>query len=137
MDKSLLIFIAIGIAFIYFITNFVGEIQKEDEKFRNTGYEQQHQYDAYMSKDSIGRDILDFTGASPAIQAKVWNSSTLKEEMLSSFPDFSLMKLFVKERVRGEEFQQRLLQHLDDVELQYFSGKLDPENAKKAIADFQ
>jgi hypothetical protein len=137
MDKSLLVFIAIGVAFIYFITNFVGDIQKEDEKFRNTGYEQKHQYDAYMGKDSIGRDILDLTSASPAIQMKVWNSSQLKEEMLANFPDFSLMKLFVKERVRGEEFQEKLLKHIDHVELQYFSGKLDPENAKRALEEFK
>jgi hypothetical protein len=137
MDKSLLIFIAIGVAFIYFITNFVGDIQEEDEKFRNTGYEQKHQYDEYMSQDSIGRDILDLTGASPTMQMQVWNSSTLKGEMLADFPDFSLMKLFVKERVRGDAFQQKLLQHIDDVELQYFSGKLDPENAKRALEDFK
>jgi len=137
MDKGLLIFIAIGVAFLYFITNFIGEIQQGDEKFRNTGYEKEHQYDAYITKDSIGRDIIDLTGTSPAVQMKVWNSSTLKNEMLANFPDFSLMKLFVKERVRGDEFQQKLLRHLDDIELQYFSGKLDAENARKAIEDFK
>lgn len=137
MDKSLLIFIAFGVAFIYFITSFIGNIQKEDEKLRNSGYEQKHRYDAYLRKDSIKRDIIDLTGVSPAIQMEVWNSSPLKGEMLENFPNFLLMKRFVKERVRGEEFQQKLLQHIDHVELHYLAGELNSENAKKVLADFK
>ncbi len=37
MDKSLFFFILIGVGFLYFITQFVGDIQ-EDEKFQNEEY---------------------------------------------------------------------------------------------------
>ena len=30
MDKSLMVFLAVGVGFLYFITNFVGEIQQDD-----------------------------------------------------------------------------------------------------------
>ena len=49
MDKSLMIFIALGVGFLYFITNFVGDIQAEDEKYQNNEYNQERKYDQYNS----------------------------------------------------------------------------------------
>ncbi|MFT7823460.1 MAG: hypothetical protein ABXS92_01740 [Sulfurimonas sp.] len=137
MDKNFLLYVAAGIAFIYFITNFIGDIQEEDEKFRSSKYQSEQQYNQYIIKDSIGRDILDLTDAPVAQHVKIWNSNKkLKEEFLDDFPDFSLMKLFVKERTRGESFQAKLLNHIDHIELRYFSGKLNAEQAKKELDAF-
>lgn len=136
MDKSLMIFIAIGVGFLYFITNFVGDIQQEDN-LQNSEYIEKHKYDAYKSKDSIGRDILDMTGASASVQVAAWNSSQLKEEFLTLFPDFSDMKIFVKERVRGTVLQEKLISAIDDTEHRYFSGSLDAEGAKRALSSLK
>lgn len=133
MDKSLFFFIVIGIGFLYFITNFVGDIQ-EDEKFQNEEYKQKHQFDQYQSVDSIGREILDMTDTPASIQVQAWNNSKLKAEFLELFPDFSEMKIFVKERLRGEVLKVKLLASIDSVESQYFSGAMNAEQAKRELS---
>ena len=133
MDKSLFFFILIGIGFLYFITNFVGDIQ-EDEKFQNEEYKQKHQFDQYQSVDSIGREILDMTGTPANIQVQAWNNSKLKTEFLELFPDFSEMKIFVKERLRGEILQVKLIASIDSVESQYLSGAMNAEQAKRELS---
>ena len=133
MDKSLFFFILIGIGFLYFITNFVGDIQ-EDEKFQNIEYKKKHQYDHYQSVDSIGRKILDVTGAPVSIQVQAWNNSALKKQnFLTLFPDFSGMKMFAKERVRGDALQAKLANAIDNAESQYFSGTMNAEQAKRSL----
>ncbi|GIT98875.1 hypothetical protein [Sulfurovum sp. TSL1] len=133
MDKSLFFFIVIGIGFLYFITNFVGDIQ-EDEKFQNEEYKQKHQFDQYQTVDSIGREILDMTGTPASVQVQAWNNSKLKTEFLELFPDFSEMKIFVNERLRGEILKAKLIASIDSVESQYFSGKMNAEQAKRELS---
>ncbi len=133
MDKSLLVFIAIGVGFLYFITSFVGDIQEEDDKYQNIEYQQKHMYDEYQSVDSIGRKILDLTGVDAVTQMAAWKKSGLKEEFLALFPDFSEMKKFVKERTRGDALQAELFKSVDEVEGKYFSGTMNAEQAKRAL----
>ena len=127
MDKGLIIFIAIGIGIIYFITSFIGEMQhKEDDKYQNISYQ-------YQSVDSIGQEILELTGVDAKTQLNAWNASRLKKEFLDLFPDFSDMKKFVQERVRGDALQTKLLKNIDSVEGQYVSGTFNAEQAKRAL----
>lgn len=132
MDKSLFFFVLIGVGFLYFITNFVGDIQ-EDEKFQNEEYKQKHQYDQYQSTDSIGREILDLTDTPISIQVQAWNNSQLKTEFLTLFPNFPEMKSFVIERVRGDALKERLTNSIDETESQYLSGALNAEQAKRSL----
>ena len=132
MDKSLMIFLAVGVGFLYFITNFVGEIQEEDN-LQNSEYKEKHQYDAYQAVDSIGQEIVDVTGASESVQVAAWNASILKEDFLQLFPDFSEMKIFVNERIRGKVLQVRLINAVNDVEDKYFSGAMNAEQAKRSL----
>ena len=132
MDKSLMIFIAVGVGFLYFITNFVGEIQEEDN-LQNSEYKEKHKYDAYQTVDSIGQEIIDVTGASESVQVAAWNASILKEDFLQLFPDFSEMKIFVNERIRGKVLQVRLINAVNDVEDKYFSGAMNAEQAKRSL----
>ncbi len=130
MDKSFLIFITIGIGFLYFITNFVGDIQREDDKFKNEEYKQQHKYDQYLSVDSIGQEILELSGANASTQIAAWQESRLKREFLELFPNFDAMKKFTKERTRGDALQAKLLKTINNVENKYFSGTMNAEQAK-------
>ncbi len=133
MDKSLFIFIAVGIGFMYIITNFIGDIQKSDENYQNKEYQQGHKYDQYLSVDSIGQEILELTGVDAATQVGAWNESKLKDEFIVLFPDFSDMKRFVQERIRGDVLQAKLSRLIDDVENKYFSGTIDAEQAKREL----
>ncbi|QOR61978.1 hypothetical protein ACM66Z_00370 [Sulfurovum sp. ST-21] len=133
MDKSFMVFIAVGMAFFYVVTTYVGEIQEEDERFRNTGYEQEHRYDQYYLEDSIGQKILDVTLAEPATQIEAWNRSRLREEYLELFPDFDTMKAFIQQRVRGEVLVGKLTAQINGVEDKFFSGEMSPEEAKRTL----
>lgn len=137
MDKSLIFFILIGIGFLYFVTGFVGDIQEEDDRFRSSEYDKKHQYDKYESVDSIGRSILDLTGTSASVQVKAWSESKLKNEFLDLFPDFSEMKKFVDERIRGEEVKAKLHTKIDEIESSFFSGSLSPEQAKRELGELK
>lgn len=132
MDKSLFFFVLIGVGFIYFITQFVGDIQ-QDDKFQSEEYKQKHQYDQYQSVDSIGREILDMTDAPVDIQVEAWNNSKLKTEFLGLFPDFPEMKIFVTERVRGEVLKEKLNASIDKAESEYLSGTMNAEQAKRSL----
>ena len=133
MDKSLMIYIAIGVGFFYLITTYVGDIQKEDKVFRNSEYEQQHKYDQYMTTDSIGQTILDVTLADAKTQIQAWNQSELRKEFLDLFPDFDTMKEFVKNRVRGEILLKKLDTQISTVEDKFLSGTINAEEAKRAL----
>ncbi len=133
MDKTFLVFLAIGIGFLYFITHFVSGIQAEDEQYRNSEYEQKHKYDAYKGVDSVGRDVLNAIGVDARTQIAAWNEGSLKQEFLELYPDFALMKDFIKNRVNGEPIKSKLLKQVDDVETKFFSGALSPEQAKSAL----
>ncbi len=133
MDKSFLVFIAIGIGFLYFITSFVGDIQEEDDKYRNKAYEQKHKYDAYQGVDSVGRNVLNLLGTDPKTQVAAWNESKVKEEFVSLFPDFDEMKKFAKERINGDALQAKLLKHIKFVEDGFFTGTMTTEQAKQEL----
>ena len=66
------------------------------------------------------------TGAPVTIQMDAWNASLLKKEFLDIFPDFSGMKTFSEERVRGNALKSKLNSTLDNVESAYFSGAMKP-----------
>ncbi len=133
MDKSFIFFLIIGAVFFYFVMNVVKDTEMEDDPLRDAAYQQGNQYTQYMKTDNIGQKILDVSLADPATQIKAWNASPLKEEFLDIFPDFDTMKGFVKNRVRGEELVQKLLQRINTAEDKFFSGLLDAEQTKKML----
>lgn len=137
MDKSFMIFIAIGIGFLYFITTFVGDIQEEDEQYQNSEYNEARKYDKYKTVDSIGQSILDLTGADAKTQVATWNSSLLKEEFLELFPNFSEMKLFVDDRINGKILQDKLTTTVNKVEDKFFSGEMTAEQAKHTLGSLK
>lgn len=134
MDKSFIIFIALGIGFLYVVTTFVGDIQAEDDAYQNNDYNQERLYDKYKTVDSIGQGILDLTGADAKTQLGAWNSSTLKDEFLALFPDFSEMKYFINDRIRGKILQDKLTNTVNTIEDKFFSGTVDAEQAKRELS---
>jgi len=134
MDKSLMFFIAFGLGALYLVINFVGNIQSEDDTYANNEYKQEHKYDAYKAVDSIGQDILDVTGANAQIQLKAWNRSLLKDEFLDLFPDFSEMKIFINDRLRGKILQDKLTKKVNEIEDEFFSGGITAEDAKRELS---
>ena len=137
MDKSFIIFLALGIGFLYFVTTFIGDIQAEDDAYQNNDYNQERLYDKYKTVDSIGQGILDLTGADAKTQLGAWNSSVLKDEFLALFPDFSEMKHFITDRIRGKILQDKLTHKVNTIEDKFFSGTMDAEQAKRELSELK
>jgi len=133
MDKSFLIFIAIGMGALYLVTNFIGDIQAEDDAYRNNDYVESSQYDEYQKVDSIGQAILVFENTDEKTQVAAWQASHIKQEFLELFPDHTEMKKFIKDRIVGQALQSKILKIIDDVEGKFFSGILSPDEAKQKL----
>ena len=133
IDKSLILYIAIGIGFFYVVTTYVGELQAEDDRYRNNAYNQQHQYDKYQTTDSVGEIVLEVSELDESKQVSAWNESPLKPQWLALFPDFSAMKIFVKDHVHGEPLVSKLTKTVDEAEDKYFSGVLDTAGVKRFL----
>ncbi|MCD6212450.1 MAG: hypothetical protein J7J02_05635 [Sulfurovum sp.] len=137
MDKSFLIFIAIGLGFLYLTVNFVGDIQEDDEKYRNKGYDQKHMYDKYQTVDSVGQEVLNLLGADAKTQIAAWNKTKLKDEYILLFPDFGSMKNFVNDRINGEALKTKLLTQINSVEDRFFSGSITADQAKQEFSSLK
>lgn len=133
MDKSLFVFILIGLGALYLVTNFIGDIQAEDDNYQNNTYQKEHAYDQYQKTDSVGQPILVADGADAKTQEAAWHASKVKKEFLELFPDYSEMKKFLKERVRGEGIQTKLLQTVKSVERKFYAGEMNSEQAKRTL----
>ena len=137
MDKSFLAFMAFGLGALYLLINFIGGIQEEDDQYRNNDYKIEHKYDQYKTVDSIGQDVLDVTDAPQNIQLEAWNASTLKDEFLDFFPAFDEMRLFITDRVRGEELVNELTTLVDSIEDKFFSGDITTDQAKRKLGSLK
>ncbi len=133
MDRSLFIFTAVGVVFLYFITDFIGDIQKNDERYRSSEYEQKHQFEKYIGKDAVGQEILIVEGEDEKRQLSAWHASALKMEFLEIFPDYDYMRQFVQERIKGKLLQKKLLEVIERVEGEFLSGTLSAQEARKML----
>jgi len=135
MDKSFIIFVAIGIGFYYIITNFVGDMEKDDG-YPTTSMEQEaHKYDKYISHDSIGRTVLIVDGLNRKTQLEAWRHSSIREDFLSFYPEFDEMKKVVQERVMTQSLKSYLLEKTQKIERDFLSGLLDSEQAKRELTN--
>ncbi len=137
MDKSFLVFVVIGLGFLYLTVNFVGDIQEDDEKYRNKGYDQKHMYDKYQTVDSVGQEVLNLLGADAKTQIAAWNKTKLKDEYILLFPDFGSMKTFVNDRINGEVLKTKLLTQIKSVEDRFFSGDITADQAKQEFSSLK
>lgn len=133
MDKSLLIFIVIGVGALYLLMHFLGEMEEEDDRYKSTQKVEQKR-SQYIRTDSVGQMILVFdSNVDIRTQMSIWNSSKVKKEFLSIFPDYGDMQIFIKERIKGDALQRKLLKRLNEVEGKFFSGTLSTEEAKQML----
>jgi hypothetical protein len=137
MDKSFIVFLAVGIGFFYVITNFVGDIEKDDGYPTTSMEEEAHKYDKYMSVDSIGRDIIVVDALDRDTQIKVWNRSEVRDEFLDFFPEFDEMRKIIKERVSAEDFREYLIDKVDSVETSFLNGDITSDDALKKLQNLR
>ena len=135
MDKSLLIFIAVGIGFLYFIKTFMHDVAMDDtiQYGNKAAIERDKGYDRFVRMDDTGESILDVSEAPENVQTEAWNNLSFKDDMAELFPDFDTMRTFVRNKVKGEPLKSKLLKKIKDVEDAFLSGRMPSEDAKEAL----
>ena len=138
MGKGLIILIAVGGLFAYFVYNFVSDVQNSDVGGRQTDVTYQpgstDPAAAYIVKDATGAPVLDLSGVSLETAKKIWRESEYKNSILSHFPDFKLVRDTIGLRIAPGPFRDYLLKTVEQVESDYLGGAVD---AHKALVTLQ
>lgn len=128
MDKSFAVFLSIALLSGYLLLGLVSKFDEEgnynDEK---------KVFEKYIEKDSIGDSVLYVGELSLSEQIAVWEASPFKIETMKRFPDFEHMKFYVKGKVYPQDFQQIILDKLDQLEEDFISGKISQEQVLKGF----
>jgi hypothetical protein len=135
MDKSLLIFIAVGIGFLYFIKTFMHDVAMDDtlQYGNKAAIERDKGYERFVRTDDTGESILDVTGVPENVQTEAWNHLSFRNELSELFPDFDTMRTFIRNRVKGEPLRTKLMKKIKDIEDAFLSGRMPSEDAKEAL----
>ena len=136
MKSELFLYIIIASLFGYFLLGYVKKSEGEGDK-SVFGHKASIQEDAKSHhKDSIGQNILNLSTISQEDRASIWKRSTLRQEYIDLFPNFTAMRDFIQDRILGDSFQQQLLKQIDMVEDDFFSGKITQREAKEKLDSF-
>jgi len=86
--------------------------------------------------DSSGNEILELSTFSLDEKKRLWSESSLKEEMIELFPDFSEIKYFIENRIEDDgSFKNELLAHVEDVQENYLGGGVTGRKAKIMLSN--
>ncbi len=135
--KGMLIFLVIVIGGYFFVMQVVDESNSyEDSTMSEDGHTNYYRKKAnakdrkYHVEDSLGQTVFRGTGLSLAEKKDIWSRSPLKFEMISKFPKFGLMKMFVKDRVEDSDLQKLVLKQVEKVQDDMMSGTINSNDAK-------
>jgi len=135
--KGMLIFLVIVIGGYFFVMQVVDESNSyEDTTISEDGHTNYYRQKAdakdrkYHVKDSLGQTVFRGAGLSLAEKKDIWSRSPLKFEMISKFPKFGLMKMFVKDRVEDSDLQKLVLKQVENVQDDMMSGTINSNDAK-------
>ena len=133
MVKSfiILMFMVAGLFYIIGEYDLTSTFQNPKE------YDEKHQYDKFYASDSIGRDLLDVRGENEENQLEAWNQSPFKDAFFTLFPNFNDMRYFIEAHLRGEFLTNYLLEEIDKIESDFFSGKTTTEEARRRFRLWQ
>jgi len=137
MNKTVIFF---GVGIFLIITWLVGFIKQLNEDVDvSYGFNEKVIVTGDMKNyrlDSSGNEILELDKLSLQEKKKLWNNSTLKEEMILVFPNFEEIKYFIKNRIEDDgSFQHLLLTHVEDVENNYIAGEMTGNRAKSMLSN--
>jgi hypothetical protein len=142
-DKGLLVLAIVGVAFAYFVFNFVGDVENEDihkiESLNPSNAEERKKKEIleYYRQDVTGTPILDLSGVSIENAKRIWKESPTKKRIMQLFPNFHLMRDMIKLKLAPSEFRDLLLEKLSQIESDYLSGTISSYKAKEEIGNLK
>ena len=134
MDKSMLVYLALGVVFVYVIMNLT---KIADEPDIGVNSYQRISYDHYEGINSEGQIIVNFSELSNVKQIDAWKGHPLRKEWMHLFPDFPAMKSFIDTRVKGQFLHSKVMGLLNEIEKKYYSGEINMEQAKQRLGKLQ
>jgi len=132
------IFGAIALFFILSgLMNFINGLHDEVDTRSSYSTNKKSISEDYYGTDVVGEKTLLLSGLSESKKIDVWNTSTLKVEMMGLFPDFSRMSELVEERVVDDgNFKKKLLKKIETTEEKYIGGVMTGQSAKATLSSF-
>ena len=127
MNSSMLFGLVVIGAIVYWLIGFVHGLDEEVD----VSY-------GYNEKRLVGSEEFLMDGSlSLNEKKKLWANSTLKQEMIGLFPNFSEMNYLVEDKV-GEsgQFKKALLNHIDKIQKEFMSGKISSSLAKEKLGNY-
>jgi len=136
--KQTIIFFGIIISLIVFwLIGFVNSLNDEMEINHKLSDDTSVLMQNNTGSTIYGGETLSFNNLSLKKKKLLWNSSSVKVEMLELFPDFMEMKTFIEENIEDDgTFKNDLLKKIDDVEFKYIGGSMNTQSAKSALSKF-
>lgn len=131
----------VGVALFFIISgliNFINGLEDEvDQPSRYSKTTTSSYNEKYYGTNVVGEETLLLDGVSITQKRVIWNTSTLKNEMMEFFPNFSLMHEFIEDRmIDDSSFKKKLLDKIESAEEGYVGGTLTGEKAKAFISSY-
>ena len=133
MKQGMIIYLLIGFVAAYFLVGFVNKLHDENDALLTKEKAMMKADMQYYQKDVVGNTVLVLKGLTSEKKYGVWKRSPLYHEMIELFPDFGGMKAFINDRIIDDELKSELLQKLDRLEDDFFSGRVSEDEAKEAL----
>ena len=138
MNKTMIFAGVVIFIIVSWLTGFVNELH--DDVDVSYGFHEKAVLTGDTSNyrvDVNGKKVLQLDTLSMQEKKNLWNASTLKEDMLVLFPDFSEIKYFINNQIEDDGlFKQELLEHVQHVEEDYIGGNISEERAKASLSKF-
>ena len=136
MEKGLLIIAAIGVAIIYFATNFSGD-KPADNDISWSVSNKNDQLSPYYEEDVLGNLVLNLSKVSLDQAKSIWASTPTAQKIASIVPDFDLARINIENNVVDGAFRRYLLAFLEKLEGRFQSGKIQSDQARKALLNLR
>jgi len=131
MYKRMIFVGVLAFAIVSLVTIIVNELTNEVDV--SYGFHEKE----FITGDSNGKEVLQLKAISMEEKKKIWNNSTLKDDIFALFPNFSEIKYLIKNQIEDDGlFKQELLNHIDSVKEEYIGGRLSVEQAKVSLLKF-
>ena len=138
MNKTVLFFGIVLFLIISWLVGFVNELH--DDVDVSYGFNEKAVVNGDRKGyrlDSNGDEVLELSTFSLKEKRRLWNQSSLKEEMIELFPNFSEIKYFIESRIEDDGiFKDKLLSHVESVQERYIGGGMTGAKAKSMLSSF-
>lgn len=137
MNRAISLLIIVVLLMISGFMNYADYLQQKIDNSMKLSKIEKFKSEKYCIVNLEGEKILLLSEFSEAEKKEIWNESILKHEMMTFFPNFIKMTLFVNRQVVDNGlFKEELLTNIKHTEEQYIGGVITGQSAKETLSTF-